>query len=552
MIETMRHALRHYQEVYLDGLGKYWAKQEVIIKFRGHFYRFEQFNEVIQIEERVNWLNITSEPVDDQYDLILHHYYEPSIRADGFQLKIEKQSEIIIKTSNLRGFRYAFDALKQLFIQHDTGIELVNAEVNHEPSFEMRGVIEGFYGVPWVQADRIDLLHYLGKHRMNTYMYAPKDDELQRKRWREHYGADKLAEFTELLDVAEAEQIAFYYMISPGNDIDYTQTDEVAVLTGKLQTIIDLGVRHFGLLLDDIDYILKDNAKKRFKNAASAHAYLIRKVDDFLAATLSDYTLVVCPTEYDNALGSEYLDHLTQAVPQHIPFFWTGPSTLARSITTEAIAQMSGVYQRPMVIWDNTPVNDYQADHELLLLSPYENRSANLADPRYQVMGIVSNPMAQWELSKLTVGHMGHYLWNSSGFNFMADWHETLEELAGTDLVEALKTFADYNPNRHTREVFTQRQLAAIQAKNVAYISQCVTELTAAANQLRGLEDERLRSQLLPWLERVEADANFWQTILTGDTLAIAKHKAELVGSAHRIGRDLPMAYVNAHQLDKE
>lgn len=84
MIETMRHALRHYQEVYLDGRGKYWAKQKVVIKFRGHFYRFEQFNEVIQMEERVDWLNITSEPVEDQYDLVLHHYYEPSIRADGF------------------------------------------------------------------------------------------------------------------------------------------------------------------------------------------------------------------------------------------------------------------------------------------------------------------------------------------------------------------------------------------------------------------------------------------------------------------------------------
>lgn len=548
----MRENLRHYQEVYLDGLGKYWKQEQITLKFRGHFYRFEQFNEVIQPEERVDWLNVTSEPVNEEYDGILHHYYEPSIQTDGFHLKIENQTEIIIKTSNLRGFRYAFEALKQLFIIHETGIELIQAEVNHEPSFEMRGIIEGFYGIPWNKADRIDLLHYMGKQKMNTYMYAPKDDELQRKRWREHYGEDKLAEFTELLEVAEAERIDFYYMISPGNDIDYTQEAEVAVLTEKLQTILDLGVRHFGLLLDDIDYILKGNAKKRFKNAASAHAYLIRQVDDFLAANLTDYTLLVCPTEYDNALGSEYLNHLTQALPSHIPFFWTGPSTLARSITTEAIAQMAAVYQRPMVIWDNTPVNDYQADHELLLLSPYENRSAKLADPRYQVTGIVSNPMAQWELSKLTVGHMGHYLWNSQGFNFTADWHETLEALAGADLVEALKTFADYNPNRHTREVFTSKQLRAIASQDKTFISQCVTELAEAAKQLKGLNNERLLSQIFPWLERAQADADFWQLVLAGDRGAIRNRQAELAKSTHRIGRDLPMAYVKAHQLDKE
>lgn len=552
MIETMRNKLRHYQEVYLDGSSSYWEQKEMTLKFRGHFYRFEQFNEVIQEKERVAWLTITSEPKDDRYDLVLHHYYEPSIQADGFQLTIDKQTDIIIRTSNLRGFRYAFAALKQLFIHHDTGIELVQTEVNHSPSFEMRGIIEGFYGIPWVQADRIDLLHYMGKHRMNTYMYAPKDDELQRKRWREHYGADKLAEFTELLEVAEAEQIDFYYMISPGNDIDYTQTAEVAILTEKLQTMIDLGVRHFGLLLDDIDYILKGNAKKRFKDAASAHAYLIRQVDDFLAATLTDYSLVVCPTEYDNALGSNYLDHLTQAVPQHIPFFWTGPSTLARSITSEAIARMAAVYQRPMVIWDNTPVNDYQADHELLLLSPYENRSPRLSDPAYQVLGIVSNPMAQWELSKLTVGHMSHYLWDTQGFNLPAAWQENLAELAGGDFVDALMTFADFNPNRHTREVFTNEDLRAIQGHNKTYLTQRVNELAEAAKQLKGLKDQRLLTQLLPWLERAQTDADFWQIILSGDTPAIAARQAELASSAHRIGRDFPMAYVKAHQLDKE
>lgn len=90
-------------------MGKYWNQKEIVIKFRGHFYRFEQSNEVIQPEEHVDCLNVTSEPVDEQYDLIIHHYYyEPVIQADGFHLKIENQTEIMIKTSNLRGFLYAF------------------------------------------------------------------------------------------------------------------------------------------------------------------------------------------------------------------------------------------------------------------------------------------------------------------------------------------------------------------------------------------------------------------------------------------------------------
>ena len=62
------------------------------------------------------------------------------------------------------------------------------------PAFIHRGVIEGFYGPPYVHADRLWLIERLGAWGMNRYVYAPKDDPLHRAEWRSPYGETTLAE----------------------------------------------------------------------------------------------------------------------------------------------------------------------------------------------------------------------------------------------------------------------------------------------------------------------------------------------------------------------
>lgn len=96
-------------------------------------------------------------------------------------------------------------------------------------------------------------------------MYAPKDDDYQRKQWRDLYPEDWVTYFKELLAVAKEEGIDFWYMISPGLDFDYTKEADYQLLYQKLQQLLALGVCHFGLLLDDIDYQIVDAVERRFK-----------------------------------------------------------------------------------------------------------------------------------------------------------------------------------------------------------------------------------------------------------------------------------------------
>ena len=50
------------------------------------------------------------------------------------------------------------------------------------PAMRLRGAIEGFYGSPWTHEERMHQLAFYGDVKMNTYIYAPKDDPYHRER----------------------------------------------------------------------------------------------------------------------------------------------------------------------------------------------------------------------------------------------------------------------------------------------------------------------------------------------------------------------------------
>ena len=62
----------------------------------------------------------------------------------------------------------------------------------HPPA--LRGVIEGYYGRPWTGDARRDVIRFLGAHRLTTFVYAPKNDDFHRTRWREPYPAAALTD----------------------------------------------------------------------------------------------------------------------------------------------------------------------------------------------------------------------------------------------------------------------------------------------------------------------------------------------------------------------
>ena len=138
----------------------------------------------------------------------------------------------------------------------------------------LAGVIEGFYGQPWSQAERFELFDWMAGWGLNTYLYAPKDDLKHRAIWRELYSASEAAPLGELIRACKQQTIRFIYALSPGLDIRYSDDADLIRLKRRLEQMLGLGCQHFALLFDDIPDHMAAEDVKTFGSFASAQSYV--------------------------------------------------------------------------------------------------------------------------------------------------------------------------------------------------------------------------------------------------------------------------------------
>ena len=62
---------------------------------------------------------------------------------------------------------------------------------------------------------------------MTSYLYAPKDDCKHRAFWRELYTVEEAEHLQSLISAAQESNVDFFYAISPGLDITYSNSKEV-------------------------------------------------------------------------------------------------------------------------------------------------------------------------------------------------------------------------------------------------------------------------------------------------------------------------------------
>src|SRR5690606_4558813 len=119
------------------------------------------------------------------------------------------------------------------------------------------------------------------EHKMNTYVYTPKDDDYLRYRWREPYPQDELDRIAELVDQANEHHVKFTFALSPGNDVCYSSDADLDATTAKLDQLRALGVTSFYVALDDIPLTLhcaEDRARftaSNFRYLADAQAFYL-------------------------------------------------------------------------------------------------------------------------------------------------------------------------------------------------------------------------------------------------------------------------------------
>jgi hyaluronoglucosaminidase len=280
----------------------------------------------------------------------------------------------------------------------------------------VRGVIEGFYGQPWSHDARVSAITFLAARGMNAYVYAPKSDPRHRDRWREPYPPPQLVEFRELANACRDCDTRFGFAISPGLDIEYGSERDRDTLLAKLAPLTGAGVDWVVLALDDIA-----PRPGLAVDQAELTTWLRGALDKGIRIS-------VVPTEYVGTHPTPYLAELSAGLPPEVDVFWTGPTVCSPKVTTvDARAWRDAIGGRPLLLWDNYPVNDSVMEHELHL-GPYRGRDPDLADV---VDGVLCNPMIQPRASLVALSTAADFLRDPDAYNEGASWREAIAAVGG-------------------------------------------------------------------------------------------------------------------------
>lgn len=308
----------------------------------------------------------------------------------------------------------------------------------------LRGVVEGFYGTPWSQRDRLDMMKFCGEQGLNAYIYAPKDDPYHRERWREPYPGDRLKKLEKLVQTAKQNGVEFIFAISPGMDLRFDGTggeEDRKIMLRKLESMYALGVRSFAIFFDDI----KGMTEKSSVDGKDAHqqAEFINEIQKELRGIHGDVKpFLAVPTEYfyEDMVAKDSVKPYTQVFARElspeVTVLYTGKGVVTEGITDGEMEQVSKIYGRKLGIWWNYPVTDYQ-ESKLAL-----GAIVNL--PKEGAPALFFNPMKHEELSKIALATGAEYAKNPGKYNADLAWNRAMKELYG-DLAEDMKLFASHS-----------------------------------------------------------------------------------------------------------
>ncbi len=317
------------------------------------------------------------------------------------------------------GHFYASKTLKKLNEMYNGNLpEMV---LEDTPDIPYRGVVEGFYGRPWGHAARLKLMNYMGDLKMNTYIYGPKDDPYHHARWKQAYPKTMQREFKELLDAADRNFVKCYWAIhlAEAQDVDFPE------IIAKLESMYNIGFRSFAVFFDDYG-----------SNGPKHHAKICNYIlNEFLKKKGNCNKLIVCPNVYWGNGNNVYCKTLGAELDPSIEIMWTG-RTICTDIDAKISAEVEANYQRSPFVWWNWPVNDFRRSK--LLMGPTYG-----VEP-YKFGGFVTNPMENFEASKIGIFGVADFAWNMKAFDSRKNWLAAIDYLFPYAKC-AMKRFCDHN-----------------------------------------------------------------------------------------------------------
>ena len=382
-------------------------------------------------------------------------------RQDGSEL-----AEILIVGENTDATFYGLASLEQILDADANNI--VCGEIQDYADVKNRGIIEGYYGVPYSAEVSQDLFRFMARYKMNTYMYGAKSDPYHSQKWADAYPTSITSEqkklgylsqrmLKDITKTAHQCKVNFIWAIHPGSAFtNSSNTTVVSKIMTKFQNMYRLGVRQFGICVDDVGIPTDDATLQLNADRITEVQNLIDQKWNKEGAAPADTVkpLNVVPQVYNfNQSTEENRQKFYAALagtPAKVDIYITGTRTWSVPNTSD-LQKGKNYLGREVAWWWNYPCNDQDVT-KLFPLDTYSNfkvhprisSSAQLEANLQDAKTIIINPMQQGEVSKIALFSIGNYTWNTAAFDNMASWEAALPAVVGQEHAAALRLLAPY------------------------------------------------------------------------------------------------------------
>lgn len=287
------------------------------------------------------------------------------------------------------------------------------------------GYIEGYFGRELSWHQRFGIIDHLRKLKLDTYIYAPKEDPYHRVEWRKPYPKKQREKIRDFIQHGKKRDVEVVLAISPGLSYDYLLEKDYSVLIKKIRHFASLGSKTIALFMDDISFDLPDNSKNIFNSLGHVHGLLLKDLYNDLKD--EDINLLFCPTLYSDqfvkrdATKEDYLVDLANNSPKEIKIFWTGPRVVSEKIDNKGCKNILKLFDNNIIFWDNLYANDYAPLR--IFVGPYKGRSINTIK---QSKGIMINPTGLYNTDKFVLSLYASFL--KTGKSGIKEWEKVAEE----------------------------------------------------------------------------------------------------------------------------
>lgn len=449
--------------------------------------------------------------------LVVNEAVAVAAKYDAHNIQLARQNdgnaEITITGQNTDAVFYGLASIEQVLDQTDGTLTLFT--INDYADQQQRGIVEGYYGYPYSVAVKEDLMRFMMRMKMNTYLYGAKSDPYHHAYWKDPYpesitpeqearGWMTPAMVRDLSATSAATKVNFIWAIHPGNEFlgSATCLDDIM---NKYEKMYNLGVRQFGVFVDDVGIPSSDADMQ--KNADRI-AELQRKIEQKwnTAGALATDTVrpihfvpqIYCRSFARDQDQYERFFRALASTPNHIVVYTTGYGVW--SVPNSNDFNMPRQYLgRNVSWWWNYPCND-NADSQIYPMDMYSNfkhmpavgNNSTVPADLQNGLGIVCNPMQQGEVAKIPLFSAADYAWNNSGFDNTASWEASFSHILPPTQAEALRTAAPYLTKYDPANAFgTSVSLVKMRAT--------IDEQLAALQTLREMQDSDDDSQRLMW-----------------------------------------------------